>query len=119
MRKLNFWAKCEMIFFMILPFLTLIVGMANFIALIFAIFHLKKFIGLILILVFINELLALYMAKKYCQGEGKITLKIVFLCSGMVIYNIILFPSILIAFYRKITHQKKWLKTAHSGLIDG
>ena len=112
-KELGFWAKFEMIFFMLLPFLTVMVGLSNLATLIFAIFHLRLFIGLFIFLIAINLLLAYYMGVKYCQDARQVNLKILFSCAGMIIYNIILFPAIIIAFYRKITGQQKWIKTAH------
>lgn len=53
------------------------------------------------------------MGVKYCQDARQVNLKILFSCAGMIIYNIILFPAIIIAFYRKITGKQKWIKTAH------
>lgn len=112
-KYLGFWAKFEMIFFMLLPFMTLLVGLANAAALVFALAHIKIFVGLILVLIAVNFLLAFYTAIKYCCDEQKIDLGTIFSCGGMMIYNIILFPAIIIAFYRKITGNKQWIKTAH------
>lgn len=110
---LCFWAKFEMVFFMLLPFFTLIVGLSNFVAVVFAFMHIKIFDSLIVVLIGLNFLLATYTAIKYCYHERKVDLKVIFSCGGMIIYNIILFPAILIAFYRKLTGNQTWIKTTH------
>lgn len=112
-QELGFWAKFEMIFFMLLPFITMFVGLSNFITLIFALLHIHIFFHLFIFLISINLLLAFYMGVKYCQDPTKVRLATLLNCAGMIIYNIILFPAILIAFYRKITGKQKWIKTAH------
>ena len=111
--ELNFSAKFEMVFFMLLPSITLFVGLSNLFALIFSLFHFKIFIYLFIFLIGINLLLAFYMGSKYCEDPTKVRLATLLNCAGMIIYNIILFPAILIAFYRKITGKQKWIKTAH------
>ena len=99
---LCFWAKFEMVFFMLLPFITVLVGLSNFVAVIFAFMHIKIFDSLIIVLIGINFLLATYTAIKYCYHHNqRVNLKLILSCGGMIIYNIILFPAILIAFYRK------------------
>lgn len=112
-RVLSFWAKFEMVFFMFLPFMTLFVGISNAIAVIFAFRHIRLFKNLILWLIGLNFMLAIYTAGKYCYDNRKINLRIIWACGGMIIYNIILFPAIIIAFYRKITGNKQWIKTTH------
>lgn len=110
---LKFWAKFEMIFFMLLPFFTIMVGFCNFTSLIFALCNIDLFFNLILGLTGINFLLATHTAVKYCGHDQKLKFKTIFYCGGMMIYNIILFPAIIIAFYRKITNKKTWIKTTH------
>lgn len=112
-QKLTFWAKFEMIFFMFLPFLTTVSGTANGIAFIYSILNLKKYWVLLLFLTVINFLLSYYMGVKYCTDSMHITWIVLLECSSMVIYNIILFPAILIAFYRKIVGKSVWIKTSH------
>lgn len=112
--SLCFWAKFEMVFFMLLPFITVLVGLSNFVAVIFAFMHIKIFDSLIITLIGINFLLATYTAIKYCyHHDQRVNLKLILSCGGMIIYNIILFPAILIAFYRKLTGNKTWIKTTH------
>lgn len=111
---LCFWAKFEMVFFMLLPFITVLVGLSNFVAVIFAFMHIKIFDSLIIVLIGINFFLATYTAIKYCyHHDQRVNLKLILSCGGMIIYNIILFPAILIAFYRKLTGNKTWIKTTH------
>lgn len=117
-KVLRFWAKFEMIFFMFLPFITIIVGTANTIALFYAIAHINQFWYLLIFLTLINLLLAYYMGVKYVINAKNVNLKVLLMCSGMVIYNIILFPSIAIAFYRKLTKKNKWIKTSHGETND-
>lgn len=112
-RHLGFWAKFEMSFFMILPFMTVLVGIANCLSTIFAFANFAEFHTLIFGLFGINCALAVYTAIKYCQSSSKINFKIIILCGGMTIYNLILFPAILIAFYRKMRGNKQWIKTTH------
>lgn len=114
-RELGFWAKFEMVFFMMLPFFTVAVGFSNFVDLGYACYHFMRFIGLFTFLVCIAALLSCYMAIKYALHDFRVTLKLVIICGTMVIYNIILFPAILIAFYRKATGASTWIKTAHGG----
>lgn len=110
---LCFWAKFEMTFFLLLPFITVIVGLSNFVAVLFAFANIELFKSLIFVLIGLNFLLALYTATKYCYHERKVDLHIILSCGGMIIYNIILFPAILMAFYRKLTGNQQWIKTAH------
>lgn len=117
-KTLKFWAKFEMMFFMFLPFLTVVVGTANMIALVYAVIHIKKFWGLLLFLIAINLFLAYYMGVKYTVDSKRVNLKLLLLCSGMVIYNLILFPAIIIAFYRKLTGNNQWIKTSHGVTSD-
>ena len=58
-------------------------------------------------------LLSYYMGIKYILNEGKVTIKTVLTCAGMTIYNVILYPAIVMAFYRKLTNQSYWIKTTH------
>lgn len=111
--QLRFWAKFEMIFFMVLPFLTIIVGFSNMVVLIYALIHIHQFYELFIFLTIIDMLLSYYMGIKYILNEGKVTIKTVLTCAGMTIYNIILYPAIVIAFYRKLTNQSYWIKTTH------
>lgn len=112
-KYLGFWAKFEMSFFMILPFMTVLVGFANCLSTIFAFVNFAKFCTLIIGLFGINCALAVYTAIKYCQNNTKIDFTTIVLCGGMTIYNLILFPAILIAFYRKIRGNGQWIKTTH------
>lgn len=111
--QLGFWAKFEMIFFMVLPFLTIIVGFSNMVVLIYALIHIRQFYELFIFLTIIDMLLSYYMGIKYILNEGKVTIKTVLTCAGMTIYNVILYPAIVIAFYRKLTNQSYWIKTTH------
>lgn len=77
------------------PLPNVMVGLSNLATLIFAIFHLRLFIGLFIFLIAINLLLAYYMGVKYCQDARQVNLKILFSCAGMIIYNIILFPEVV------------------------
>lgn len=112
-QELTFWAKFEMMFFMFLPFLTTISGTANGIALIYSMFNFREYWVLILFLTMINLFISYYMGVKYCTDSKHITWVVLLECSSMVIYNIILFPAILIAFYRKIVGKSVWIKTSH------
>lgn len=112
-RHLCTCAKFEMIFFMLLPFITLLVGLSNLVAVVFAFCHIKTFLRLILALIGLNFLLALYTAIKYRCDKKKVSIKTIWNCGGMIIYNIILFPAIIIAFYRKLTGNQQWIKTTH------
>lgn len=111
--QLGFWAKFEMIFFMVLPFLTIIVGFSNMVVLIYALIHIRQFYELFIFLTIIDMLLSYYMGIKYILNEGKVTMKTVLTCAGMTIYNVILYPAIVMAFYRKLTNQSYWIKTTH------
>lgn len=111
--QLGFWAKFEMIFFMVLPFLTIIVGFSNMVVLIYALIHIRQFYELFIFLTIIDMLLSYYMGIKYILNEGKVTIKTVLTCAGMTIYNVILYPAIVMAFYRKLTNQSYWIKTTH------
>lgn len=110
---LGFFAKFEMMFFMLLPFMTLVVGLANFAMVIFAFFHLKTFLKLLLALVGVHFLLAIYTAIKYIGHGNRVNTKMILSCGSLVLYNIILFPAILMAFYRKIRGKQTWIKTTH------
>lgn len=112
-KALKFGAKFEMVFFMLLPFITVIVGTSNVVSLIYALFNITKYWKLIIFLIIINVLLDIYMGVKYCGSLKNLKIKTIFRCGGMVLYNIILFPAILIAFYKKIRKKSKWDKTAH------
>lgn len=103
-------AKCEMIYFMFLPFFTMIVGIANMLTLVFACEDFNLFKNLFLFLIDFNIILSIYMSLKY---NKKLKLINIINCLGMNIYNLILFPAIFIAFYRKITNNKTWIKTNH------
>lgn len=111
--ELGFWAKFEMVFFMLLPFFTVLVGFSNLIILLYACGHFVHFIGLFVFLLGAVTALSYYMAFKYALNDFRISPKLVIICSTMTIYNVILFPAILIAFYRKITGASSWIKTAH------
>lgn len=114
--KLVYKAKFEMIFFMLLPFITCLVGLSNFIVLWFALIHIKIFEIIIMILIIINFVLATYIAIKYKEMTSKLSLKLILDCGGLAIYNILLFPAILIAFYRKVSANQKWIKTTHGNI---
>lgn len=106
-------AKVEMTYFMFLPFFTLLVGFSNLLTFIFALERINAFVNLFIFLIDANCFLALYMSIKFSSDVKKVKLRTIIECLGMNVYNLILFPSVVIALYRKITKKQKWIKTAH------
>lgn len=112
--NLNLRAKCEMTFYMILPIITLITGASHLIVLGFVSINAEGYWRLLVLLISINIIWCGYLGWKY----WKLTLskQYVLMASMLIsfpIYNLLLYISIIIAFYKKIRGNSYWVKTTH------
>ncbi|WP_279126188.1 glycosyltransferase family 2 protein [Lactobacillus taiwanensis] len=112
--NLNLRAKCEMTFYMILPIITLITGASHLVVLGFVSINAEGYWRLLVLLISINIIWCGYLGWKY----WKLTLskQYVLMASMLIsfpIYNLLLYISIIIAFYKKIRGNSYWVKTTH------
>lgn len=111
--KINLLSKLEMTFYMFIPFITLFSGLAGLYVMIYVIVHITTcypvVISLILLNCIINNIIIADYRKTVNLNWFLSLLSILFLG----IYNYLLYPAIVIAFYKKIRGQHGWAKTAH------
>lgn len=103
-----------MTFYMILPIITLITGASHLIVLGFVSVNAEGYWRLLVLLISINIIWCGYLGWKY----WKLTLskQYVLMASMLIafpIYNLLLYISIIIAFYKKIRGNSYWVKTTH------
>lgn len=111
-------AKLEMSFYMLIPFTTILFGIANLYVLGYVIANLSQYWLLLIGLLMINysiDLLICYNYLKISQEEQ--TPQIYFACILLILYNYILYPAIIIALCNKLRGITKWEKTTH-GIQD-
>lgn len=111
--RIHFLAKVEMTFYMFIPFITLVSGVAGLYVFIYVAIHitiyLAVFISLILLNCIINTII-ISAYQKAARTKWFISLAAILFLG---IYNYLLYPAIIIAFYKKIRGQHGWAKTVH------
>lgn len=111
--QINLLSKMEMTFYMFIPFITLISGLAGLYVLVYVIAHIMTcypvVISLVLLNCIINNIIIADYRKTANLNWFVSLLSILFLG----IYNYLLYPAIVIAFYKKIRGQHGWAKTVH------
>lgn len=111
--RINFLSKMEMTFYMFIPFITLVSGLAGLYVLVYVTAHIMTCYPVVISLVFLNCIINNIIIADYRKTANLnwfiSLISIIFLG----IYNYLLYPAIVIAFYKKIRGQHGWAKTAH------
>lgn len=107
-------AKVEMTFYMIIPFITLLTGATHIIVLIFVGVNAPDYWKLFVLLLSFNLIWSVYLSWKYWRlTDSKQYALMLSTFVTAPIYNYLLYVAIVIAFYKKIVGQTRWVKTAH------
>lgn len=107
-------AKVEMSFYMMIPFITLITGIANILTFSYITLNADDYWQLFVVLIMVNLALNIYIAFLYVKlanYRNWMILSIIVLT--LVFYNYLLYPVLVMAFYKKISGQHTWVKTVH------
>lgn len=116
-KSLKLSAKIEMLFYMLIPFITSISLFGN----IFALSHQFRYIvflngvidNFLLILLIISILINLRLGYLYSVKSKKSIIKSMLISITISIYNILLGPISYVAIFRFITKRNEWSKTDH------
>ncbi len=107
-------AKSEMTFYMLLPFITVITGLANILVFGYVLVNLKIMWPVLVILIVINVLINGYLAFAYLQRlPEQQPSRIISNLINLSFYNYLLYPVTVLAFYKKLRGQSRWEKTDH------
>ncbi|WP_244666176.1 glycosyltransferase [Lactobacillus nasalidis] len=107
-------AKTEMFFYMLIPFVTLVTGLASLVVFGFTMTNLDDYWRLLLVIVAINLSFNIYIVFQYQRiTKSKQHWLLLWTVLTFAIYNYLLYPAIVIAFYKKVSGQTHWVKTTH------
>lgn len=107
-------AKIEMSFYMLIPFITIFTGAASIAVFVFAVDHGAEYWRLLVFLIAVNTFFSGYIILKYWQmTSSRQYLLLIWTTITFALYNYLLYPAIIIAFYRKLRGQTRWAKTVH------
>ncbi|MFR0600089.1 glycosyltransferase family 2 protein [Lactobacillus equicursoris] len=111
---INLPAKAEMTFYMLIPFVTLFTGIASLAVFLFTLGNFDDYWRLLAVIVAVNLIFNAYIIAQYQRASQSRQFGLLFwtvLTFGL--YNYLLYPAILIAFYKKISGRSNWVKTTH------
>lgn len=115
-RTLKLGAKLEMTFYLFLPFISIVTGLANILVFIFIVAFLARYWLLAVILLMINTWINVRIMERYSKVTGQIGFfRALGLLLIMLVYNYLFYFAILIAFYNKLRKKTHWVKTSHVG----
>lgn len=115
-RTLRFGAKLEMTFYLFLPFISIVTGLANILVFFFIIAFFARYWLLAVILLLINTWINVRIMERYNKVTGQITFfNALWLLLIMLVYNYLFYFAILLAFYNKFRKKTHWVKTSHVG----
>lgn len=106
-------AKLEMTFYMFIPFITLLSGLANLLALLYVFVNIQDCYPVVISLFLLNCIINNIIVADYRQSADLNWLFSLLVIIFLGIYNYLLYPAIIIAFYKKIRGQHGWVKTIH------
>lgn len=112
--SINLPAKAEMSFYMLIPFVTLFTGIASLIVFAFTLSNFNDYWRLLAVIMAVNLLFNMYIIIQYQRAsQSKQYGLLAWIVITFAIYNYLLYPAILIAFYKKISGRSNWVKTSH------
>lgn len=111
--RINLLSKMEMTFYMFIPFITLISGLAGLYVLVYVIAHIMTCYPVVISLILLNCIINNIIIADYRKTADINWFISLFSILFLGIYNYLLYPAIVIAFYKKIRGQHGWAKTAH------
>lgn len=112
-QRIPILAKVEMTFYMFIPFITLISGLAGIYVFVYVIIHITAYYAVFISLILLNFIINTIIIAAYrdiANSSWKINLAAILLVG---VYNYLLYPAIVIAFYKKARGQHSWAKTVH------
>lgn len=110
-------AKMEMTFYLLLPFISLATGLANLLVLVFVSWFIQLYWPIVVSLLFINSCFNFYILSIYEHETRRLgIIKKLFFMTIMLGYNYLFYFAIVLACYKKIRRQTKWVKTTHVGV---
>ncbi|MBU8890983.1 glycosyltransferase [Lactiplantibacillus plantarum] len=111
---INLPAKAEMTFYMLIPFVTLFTGIASLAVFVFTLGNFDDYWQLLAVIVGINLLFNAYIIVQYQRASHTRQYgSLVWTVITFAIYNYLLYPAIVIAFFKKISGRTNWVKTTH------
>lgn len=111
---INLPAKAEMTFYMLIPFVTLFTGIASLAVFVFTLGNFDDYWWLLAVIVGINLLFNAYIIVQYQRASHTRQYgSLVWTVITFAIYNYLLYPAIVIAFFKKISGRTNWVKTTH------
>ena len=112
--SINLPAKAEMSFYMLIPFVTLFTGIASLIVFAFTLSNFNDYWRLLAVIMAVNLLFNMYIIIQYQRvSQSKQYGLLAWTVITFALYNYLLYPAILIAFYKKISGRSNWVKTSH------
>ena len=111
---INLPAKAEMTFYMLIPFVTLFTGIANLAVFVFTLGNFDDYWQLLAVIVGINLTFNAYIIVQYQRASHTREYGLlVWTVITFAIYDYLLYPAIVIAFFKKISGRTNWVKTTH------
>lgn len=112
--RINLPAKAEMSFYMLIPFVTLVTGIASLIVFVFTLSNLDDYWRLLAVIVTVNMIFNMYIIVQYQRAsQTKQYGLLIWTVLTFAFYNYLLYPAIVIAFYKKTSGRTNWVKTSH------
>lgn len=111
---INLPAKAEMTFYMLIPFVTLFTGIASLAVFVFTLVNFDDYWRLLAVIEGINlpfnaYIIVQYQRASHTRQYGLLVWTVI----TFAIYNYLLYPAIVIAFFKKISGRTNWVKTTH------
>lgn len=107
----------EMTFYLLLPFISLATGLANLLVLVFVSWFIQLYWPIVVSLLFINSCFNFCILSIYEHETRRLgIIKKLFFMTIMLGYNYLFYFAIVLACYKKIRRQTKWVKTTHVGV---